>query len=525
MLEKVTTFFYKFCQNVIGLFMLVIAGFVTVLNLFYTSSVTYVWTEDVSLSRTSWVPILLAVVLFVVLLFLQRWLVKWQEKYLFCFFAVCYLVVGVYWVFNACTVLRLDADSVHSAAMELLEGDFSFLMPGMYIWQNEHQLGIVTYEYLLGLISSSVRLQYFVNLLEIIGINFLSWRLADLCFAQNHRVNLLTILFSFLFLPQFFFLAFAYGIVPGLFCLMCSFYFQQRYFKDEKWRWFFLCLLMLVLAVAVKGNNIIGAIAIAILFVMRVLKNRMIKHLLPAVLALVCAGSIGTGLVAFYAWDSGIELCGGKPSILYIAMGTEPGNQQNAPGWYNGYNDWAFEEAGFDPEKAAEIAKNTLKDTIFTYQGHPDWMLSFFVRKLQSIWCDPMYESLWSGPLPDAGQESGTEFLNAMYSGKAAEPYIAVFMKGFLILMFVLAVLSALGRKNQKYDCDYSYLYFVGGFLLHILWEAKSQYVYPYVFVLLPCCAQEMAVLGERLETFLEKRCKASAKAQKDLVEKEIQTN
>ncbi len=33
---------------------------------------------------------------------------------------------------------------------------------------------------------------------------------------------------------------------------------------------------------------------------------------------------------------------------------------------------------------------------------------------------------------------------------------------------------------------------------MHIIWEAKSQYVYPYVFILLPCCAKEMALLSEK---------------------------
>ena len=47
--------FYNLCQNIIRLVMLVIAVFVAAVNLLYTSSVAYVWTEDVSIARTSWV--------------------------------------------------------------------------------------------------------------------------------------------------------------------------------------------------------------------------------------------------------------------------------------------------------------------------------------------------------------------------------------------------------------------------------------------------------------------------------------
>lgn len=509
MLDKVIGLFDKLCQNVIGLCMLIATGIVLVLNLFYTSSVAYVWTEDVSITRSSWVSAALVVILFFLLFFVQKLLVRVEEKYLFGVFAVCYLLVGIYWVINVSTGLRLDTDCVHGAAVAFLEGDYSFLDYGEYIYQNEHQLGIVTYEALLGLINTDVRLQYFVNLLEIIGINFVSWRLSDMCFRHNHKTNLFVILITFLFLPQFFFLAFAYGIIPGLFFLLCAFWFQQCYFKTGKKRFVVLCVLFITLSVAVKGNNVIGAIAIAILFFLQMLKEKKIRHLLFALLVMLCAGMIGDAVSSFYEWKTGIELSGGKPMLLYIAMGTEPNNQANAPGWFNGYNDWAFCEAGYDPDKATEIAKNTLKDTIYTYHDNPDWMISYFSKKMQSMWCDPLYESLWSGPLPDIGFLSNTQFLNDMYSGKFAEPYVACFMKAFMILMFTLAVLSACSRQNQKQDCNYLYLYFVGGFLLHILWEAKSQYVYPYVFVMLPCCAHEMSVLCDKLEAFWEKRCEA----------------
>ena len=49
---------------------------------------------------------------------------------------------------------------------------FHFLNPGQDIYLNEHQLSFVTYEYLIGFISTDVRFLYAVNLLQIIGINF-----------------------------------------------------------------------------------------------------------------------------------------------------------------------------------------------------------------------------------------------------------------------------------------------------------------------------------------------------------------
>jgi len=159
----------------------------------------------------------------------------------------------------------------------------------------------------------------------------------------------------------------------------------------------------------------------------------------------------------------------------------------------------SFSEAGYDPEKATELGKAKIRDNIYIFRHNPDTAYEFFSEKLESMWCDPMYESLWSGPLPDAGAENKTEFFNELYSGKSIEPQIALAMKGFVIMLFVLATIFVADRRNRKYDCNYIFLFFTGGFLLHIIWEAKSQYVYPYVFILLPCCAKEMALLSEKI--------------------------
>mgnify|MGYP000698315223 CR=1 FL=1 len=165
--------------------------------------------------------------------------------------------------------------------------DFSFLNPGQDIYLNEHQLSFVTYEYLIGFISTDVRFLYAVNLLQIIGINFVIWKLTDRCFGQNHKTNLYVILFSFLFLPQFFFLAFAYGIIPGLFFILLAFLFLDKSLESGNWKHMILCVIFVMLAVILKGNNIIGSITIAILCFLRILKEKKWRLILLAVLVMV----------------------------------------------------------------------------------------------------------------------------------------------------------------------------------------------------------------------------------------------
>lgn len=140
------------------------------------------------------------------------------------------------------------------------------------------------------------------------------------------------------------------------------------------------------------------------------LKRKKWRLILLAVLVMVVSVLPGKAFHAWYNKETGGVLCGGKPKILWIAMGTEP-YYNNAAGWYNGCSDWLFSEAGYDPEKATELGKAKIRDNIYIFRHNPDTAYEFFSGKLESMWCDPMYESLWSGPLPDAGAENKTEFL------------------------------------------------------------------------------------------------------------------
>ena len=234
-MKKIIELFEWICQNVIWFVMLCCVGFVAVLNLLYHSSVAYVWTEDVSIERTGIAALLLAVLIMVIFLVAGSEIQKFDEKKLFFVFSAIYMIAGIYWIANVSTELRMDAFSAHNGSLLMRQNDYTFLYPGQDIYLNEHQLGFVTYEYLLGFISTDVRFLYAVNLLQIIGINFVTWKFTDRCFGQNHKTNLYVIFFSFLFLPQFFFLAFAYGIIPGLFFMLLAFFFLDKYFESGKW--------------------------------------------------------------------------------------------------------------------------------------------------------------------------------------------------------------------------------------------------------------------------------------------------
>lgn len=134
-----------------------------------------------------------------------------------------------------------------------------------------------------------MRFLYAVNLLQIIGINFVIWKLTDRCFGQNHKTNLYVILFSFNFCHSFSSWL-AYGIIPGLFFILLAFLFLDKSLESGNWKHMILCVIFVMLAVILKGNNIIGSITIAILCFLRILKEKKWR--------LILLGSSGDGCVS-----------------------------------------------------------------------------------------------------------------------------------------------------------------------------------------------------------------------------------
>lgn len=492
------------CEKIIYFFSVLIISVLVLFNVFVFSSVAYNASEKVSFERNTLIYILLAIAVMAVLIFLN---VKWNrdkyvdEKKLFRFFVIAYMLAGIYLILNIDPTLRADALILHEAAGSAAGNDFSFLAAGENLYCHPYQLGMVTYERILGIFSKNTYFIFLMNLLEIIGINFFSWKLSDLVFLHNRKTNLFTIVFSFCFLPQFFFLTFAYGLIPGFFCMMGAFYFQQKYFAGSGKYSLLLCGLFAVTGTVLKGNFIIGVIAMAILFFIRSLNEKKIKHVVIAVLLIICVNISEKAVIVWYESESGLTLSSGAPNIMFIAMGTDPGNRLMAPGWHNGYDEYAFEQAGLDPKIAADNARDLIKSSMQYYREHPKEAVKFFGTKIASVWCDPMFQSVWSGPLQDCGQNVHTIILESLYHGGTLEKCVSGIMKSYLMILLFLAAGFVISNRNKTYSFQYALLYMVGGFLIHIVWEGKSQYVYPYIFILIPGCAHELTVICDKIKT------------------------
>lgn len=485
------TFLYRLCRKALWIIALAMTGAVCLLNILYISEVASTGYEYVTVSGhlLRSIPMLVIVgSLAVIASGSRQKLEALDGKKLFRLLAGIYTVLALYLIFNVDNVIRADAKTVLNTALDVKNGIFKAFQPGQYIYRYPHQLGLMQYDRILSSFSENPLYFFFVNFLLVLGINYLAWQLSEELF-QDRLTNVLTILISFAFLPQLFFILFAYGLIPGFFFLMLGFYQTLKYVRTNHVKNLLVVVLAVGVAVLLKQNFLIGGIAIVIYLFLHCLRSRNVR-LLAAMAALVLSMLLpAEGLKAWYGQAAGVELNNSSPTVLWIAMGTDIDNSKRGPGWYDSSSWNLYNEAGYNAEAASELGRQKLAENWKKMQAEPARAARFFLDKTVSQWCDPMYESTWSGPLEDCGQYTHTELLRSLYTGDSWAAGVTGYLKTLCIGLWVFALLYLIISGGKQNGWEPMYLYFIGGLLFHTVWEGKSQYTYPYLFVLIPFAA------------------------------------
>lgn len=160
------------------------------------------------------------------------------------------------------------------------------------------------------------------------------------------------------------------------------------------------------------------------------------------------------------------------PSISYFLMAMSESSRGN--GWYN---ESIGEPALKDPQGVKDEYANRIKDRLTYFSQNIGYTFRFYTMKLASMWAENTYSAVRLNLL----HESEDDYLNVVKSP------LAFYQKALLILMCVCSIIVLIqNRKNLSPEIIYLLLIFMGGFAFHILWEAKSRYIIPYIVVLIP---------------------------------------
>ena len=115
-----------------------------------------------------------------------------------------------------------------------------------------------------------------------------------------------------------------------------------------------------------------------------------------------------------------------------------------------------------------------------------------------------MFGSVWAGPIEKIGYKNSPGVIADIYAGEEVYFVLADACNALVVLIYLGGFLFYIMSKREdgfvgKEELLYPVLFLLGGFFCHVLWETKSQYVYTYVFLMIP-----MASMGiEKCMTML----------------------
>lgn len=352
---------------------------------------------------------------------------------------VLYLIAGLFLIFKVPVSLRAEAEIMSSIA-------------------------------LLVKIIPNVRFIFLMNLVLILFNNLLILNITDALFHHDMRIDFIAILLSFLMLPHLFLCIYSYGIIPGLTAILLSFLafirFEQRgYVRDAV-----TGIAGAVLAVAIRGNYVIGVIAELILLLLIFIRSH-----------------------ASYRKDQN------RTRYLITALILIP----------------ILFVPGFIPKaKALESSANSTEITdeqsYDVAAGNPDEVenaqndaYTVLMRKLASTWTEPTFESVWAGPLENDAQKISSHLLRDIYTGGNSydilnlicgitNRLLAAGCVIFLIRSLIHWIQSLPLSESSGSPLTFALLpllFLTGGFLFCLFRESRSLYVFCYAYMLLPLAA------------------------------------
>ena len=239
------------------------------------------------------------------------------------------------------------------------------------------------------------------------------------------------------------------------------------------------------------------AMTIFIILILDFLRTKSWKNILLAILPFILISLLNGLLVNSYEKASKISEIDGEPKIAWVAMGLDDNPTYNRlPGWYDAYVENVYTKHNGNEDKITNDSKKLINSRLNIFLKNPGYTVNFFKNKFISTWTDSLFQSVWSGPnssMPVEGQLVNGKLMSSIYRGGIAYKILYYYSSVILIIIYIGAMISMLiSMRNMRTSNLFILvftIYLTGGVLFHLIWETKSQYVYPYVYLLLPLTA------------------------------------
>lgn len=455
---------------------------------------------------------------------------RWYDGVLF----LVVTVLGLVWVALMYAPARGDSGTIMGLAGDLASGQR--LRNLAYLQRCPHQIGYTLYAAafyrVLGakLAVAGIRV---VNCLMCGGIAVLVRRFCSRIFPGAPASRACGALLV-LFLPLPVYAGFAYGTIPSLFLALLGIYLllydaPSAGEKDSspsvavapRVARLALGFASMFLSLAVKLNSLIFVLGLVAVCVVRAFAARGARgkasRILPALVCLVAYALAAKVPTALLESQRHVMIGEGTPKVAWVAMGMH--DSPRGPGWYDGYVRDLYLQKSDSQRAMTAAARDDLQKSARALWSDPAHALGFYAGKVASQWAEPTFEAFWTtldfggGNLGSRPGESPSQrherALASVREGQARHPVVAGMYRGapadaaYLLLdvyQSVVYLAAAVGIWALWGDRDTRKLaflvIFLGGFLFHLAWEAKSQYTFVYFLLLLPYASRGLGIIA-----------------------------
>lgn len=490
-MKKITNF-YKSCTII---FMLLITGYLSISSFFLNADMPLDGvSEKTVFQKTLWpFTILLTLLVLYALHKYQTTIAAMDTQKLVWFLIIYDFVLCMLWIVLSNTKEGADQAQVLYSAKQFATGNYERLAYNQYMGLFPYQLPLsLLYEpfYLLfGDVTPF--LWQFINAFLICTIQYLLYLIVRNYLNLKEHINLYLLL-QLGNLPLILYTSFIYGTIIGLFLALAAIYLLFQYAAQHKWKHLLLSSLFIACSCLLRTNNIIVMIALIIFSILLAYGNKRILLLIPLSILLFSCGK--QSVYRFYEARSGISICNGEPFTMNIAMGLSD-NSERAAGWYNGYTWDTYYDLGCDTAAASTFAMERIHESLQKFRSSISYTCDFFQEKINSTWLNPDFQGLWNNE-HHGHYVARAPIINNLFAGELHT--LSVFLLGnFQFLIYFEAFLFPLGSWKKL---DWKHLsfavIFIGGFLFHLFWEAKAQYVIVYYILLFPYSAVGLSWLS-----------------------------
>ena len=428
---------------------------------------------------------------------------------------ILYSIVQIVWISQSVATPYADSEQLIVIAKEMINENGLSKYCTNYMAYYSQQIPLIAIMVLLFKIfntTSFVVFEYLnviCNVLTILGLYFITRRI-----SEEHKCNkALFWILSLTFIPIIMLATFVYGDFIGLAFAVWAIYFAMKYEKTEKIRNAVFAAICISIACLFRMNYFIFAIAIGIYWFINILdkknKKDTIKGIGILVLLILMIMLPSSIIKNVYTKKYNLPSDRSFSTVPYLYMGMSEGDYAN--GWYNNQmGDTVYHLMNDEQEKAEELGddvKNNLTERVKYLLQNPIYTTKFYAKKLITTWAEPTLEyGFYNTKYPQEVNIEEHFVANHILNGRFYE-LSKVYQKALVYIIFIGAVIAVVVNRN-KLDKEILLLIltFLGGFGFHILWEAKSRYIIPYIIILIPVSVIGIDVIIQKIKSRFEKK-------------------